>query len=81
MRVGVIVVGELGAIKAEQELVRGNPNGIVRGPTLSHDASNHHHVAKVSLKLHFSLLLFEHGFKSISLLNTIHKLILIINRT
>jgi len=73
VRVGVIVVGELGAIKAEQELVRGNPNGIVRGPTLSHDASNHHHVAKVSLKLHFSLLLFEHGFKSISLLNTTHK--------
>ena len=65
MRVGVIVVGELGAVKAEQELVRGNPFRIVRGPTLSHDASNLHDVAKVSLQTHYSMRLFKQGFKSI----------------
>ena len=53
MRVGVVVVGEQGAVKAEQELVRGNPLGRVRGPTLSHDASYLYDVAKVSLQTHY----------------------------
>jgi len=53
VRVGVVVVGEQGAVKAEQELVRGNPLGRVRGPTLSHDASYLYDVAKVSLQTHY----------------------------
>jgi len=59
VRVGVIVVGELCAVKAEQELVRGNPLGIVRGPTLSHNASYRHGIAKVSLQTNYFVGLFE----------------------
>jgi len=54
VRVVVIVVGELGAVKAEQELVRGNPLVItsnVRPSTLSHNASYLHDVDKVSLHI------------------------------
>ena len=69
MRVGVIVVGEQGAVKAKQELVRGNPLGRVRGPTLSHDANNLHDVAKVSLQTHYSTRSFEQGFKRMLLIN------------
>ena len=53
VRVGVIIVGELGAVKAVQELVRGNPLEKSRSSTLSHDASYIHHVAKVSLQTHY----------------------------
>jgi len=52
--VGVVVVGEVDAVKAVEEFVRGNPVASVRGPTLSYYASHLHGPAKVSLQTHYS---------------------------